>query len=304
MAGNGRDASCFPEESRHALRTQEARQHFALAKNAISSPPPNWLPIRGTGETCNAAEAATRSTAELQVHKKTRRELHPRPRRCERRNRLLHHRIGIGFVGERSRTGQAIIIARPFGSEPASRRFLRIASTVRCMRRLDSNQLFPERSIRALHHRQTVFRGTSGAALLFSKTKKSAPSPPELKLSFKRLAFPHDEGFGEAGNKNPSGAVSSGGVRNVEHLKWDQPISPPRESARASTSPQPVGLCVVSVGWMNVLKLCIVLSHLRMRLPQAKGRVYDLRSWRRQGESRANANFVLEVMGDALTFAT
>jgi hypothetical protein len=28
------------------------------------------------------------------------------------------------------------------------------ASTLRCMRRLESNQLYPERSIRALHHRQ------------------------------------------------------------------------------------------------------------------------------------------------------
>jgi hypothetical protein len=61
------------------------------------------------------------------------------------------------------------------------------------MRRLDSNQLYPERSIRALHHRQMCFRGTGDAAFgTFGKTKKSAPSPPEIQNS---PLFPHDEGF-------------------------------------------------------------------------------------------------------------
>ena len=115
--------------------------------------------------------------------------------------------------------------------------------------------------------------------------------------------FPHDEGFGEAENKNPSGAVSSEGFENVEHLKWDQPISPPRESARASTFAQPNGLCVVSAGWMNAKLLLIVLSRFfAHELPRAKGRVYDRGSWQRQGEKRDVANFVLEVMRAAPTF--
>jgi len=37
-------------------------------------------------------------------------------------------------------------------------------------------------------------------------------------------------------------------------------------------------------------------SFLRARLPRAKGRVYDRGSWRRQGEKRDVADFVLEVM--------
>jgi hypothetical protein len=115
--------------------------------------------------------------------------------------------------------------------------------------------------------------------------------------------FPHDEGFGGAGNKNPSGAVSSEEFENVEHLKWDQPISPPRESARASTFAQPNGLCVVSAGWMNAKLLLIVLSRFfAHELPQAKGRVYDRGSWQRQGEKRDVANFVLEAMRPAPTF--
>lgn len=37
-------------------------------------------------------------------------------------------------------------------------------------------------------------------------------------------------------------------------------------------------------------------------MPHAKGRVYDRGSWRRQGEKREVANFVLEVMHETPTF--
>lgn len=139
--------------------------------NQKSSPPTRQVgPIRGTGETCNAAEAATRSTAELQVPK-TWRELHPRPRRCERRNRSLHHRIGIGFVGERSRRAKpSSSQSRRAGlsrSKPATRRPLRsrLHGTMHAPDGFEpplSSAKYPYSSPPT-----NVFRGTADTALVF-----------------------------------------------------------------------------------------------------------------------------------------
>jgi hypothetical protein len=60
--------------------------------------------------------------------------------------------------------------------------------------------------------------------------------------------------------KTPPEQSAREGFERFELLKWDQPISPPRESARASTSPKAIGLSAISVGWMNVFALLIVLS--------------------------------------------
>jgi len=49
----------------------------------------------------------------------------------------------------------------------------------------------------------------------------------------KLSSFPHEDASEGLETKTPP-ELGSGGVRNVEHSKWDQPISPPRERARMS----------------------------------------------------------------------
>lgn len=159
-----------------------------------------------------------------------------------------------------------------------------------------------ERSIRALHHRQTCIQGNGrrGSGSICSRR-----NPRLHHLNFKNSPlFPHDKGFGEAGNKNPSGAVSSGGVRNVEHFEMGSAhLTSTRKRARINlAATQWVERCQ---RWLDECELADhrSFSFLRARLPRARGRVYDRGSWRRQGEKRDVANFALEVMCAAPTFA-
>lgn len=85
--------------------------------------------------------------------------MHPRLVVGKRSNRLLHHRIGIGFVGERARAvsatpSQSLRQGLPLGARVTT-------ALARPPPRYDActggcrNPLFQERSIRTLHHRQT-----------------------------------------------------------------------------------------------------------------------------------------------------
>jgi hypothetical protein len=129
--------------------------------------------------------------------------LNPRHRRYERSNRSLHHRSGNCFVGERPRavsaTSAQSIAARTRDTTALARpppRYVMRTGGIR-------TRFSQVRSIRALHHRQTVSRGTGDVGLgslanevsrVFTTWNSNSPS------------FPHDKGFGAAGNKNPSGA--------------------------------------------------------------------------------------------------
>lgn len=156
--------------------------------------------------------------------------MHPRPRRWLRSNRLLHHRIGIGFAGERSRTGQATpsqsIAARTRVTTALARpppRYDACAGWIRTnFSRSEVSALFTTD--------KCVSRGTVDAAHgRFAVEELRAFTTWNLENS---PSFPHDKGFGEAGNKNPSGASAREGFETRTLRNGISPFRL-REKARA-----------------------------------------------------------------------
>ena len=123
--------------------------------------------------------------------------MNPRPRRYQRSIRSLHHRRGVRFVGERSRTDCWIRTnfyrpKYPPSSPPTN---------------LDPGE------------RPARFGVANEEVRAFTTWNLNSP------------LFPDDKGFGEAGNKNPSGAWAREGFEKP-NVNERQPILPPRESAR------------------------------------------------------------------------
>jgi hypothetical protein len=132
-------------------------------------------------------------------------------------------------------------------SQPASRRSLRDRLHGTMHAPVGVEPTYPERSIRALHHRQICIQGNGRRGPLgLANEEIRVFTTWNLQNS---PSFPHDKGFGAAGNKNPSGAVSSGGVRkrrtfqnglNPFHLREKarahQPRRKPMASARSASA--------------------------------------------------------------------
>jgi hypothetical protein len=212
------------------------------------------------------------------------RDLNPRHRRYERSNRSLHHRRGVRFVGERSRRFSANANAEPkselFCSKHATRQPSRGRLHATMHDRLDSNQLFPERSIRALHHRQTGIQGNDrrGHGSIYSRSIPRLHHLEFKTLLLKTLAVSTWQRLRRGWKQKPLRSNQLGRGSKTNTLEWDQPIPPPRESAHTSP-PRAHGSSEFSVG----TKYCLIdLSHSRGRRPLAKGRVYDPRKSSRQ----------------------
>ena len=129
-----------------------------------------------------------------------------------RSNRSLHHRSGNRFVGERSSTGQAT------PSQSIATRTRDTTALARPPPRYDAcagwiRTSFFQSEVSALFTTDKLYPGERATqARVDLKSKYPASSPPGIQNS---PLFPHDKGFGAAGNKNPSGAWL-GGVRTIE----------------------------------------------------------------------------------------
>jgi hypothetical protein len=134
----------------------------------------------------------------------------PATTRPERSNRSLHHRFGSCFVGERARRLSALPIAKPCGPNPRHDAPREGASTARCI----------TGGIRTRFSGSEVIRLFTTDKLCAGITRQNSPSRPWQRLR-------------RGGQIKTPPEPSSGGVRKIEHSKWDQPIPPPRESMRS-----------------------------------------------------------------------
>lgn len=188
-----------------------------LPMHSSSSPPPSWL-WRGIGETANPPCGGRRgiaparrpeerdlfTTAKLASRTGERAKSEtPRGLSALRLGALpLSYSLSAGGIRTRDTrvanevsdlftTGAATVLSGN-GRERAKPRHRRTLLSEPATRQPSRGQLhgtmhapagfepaYPERSIRALHHRQIVSRGTAGAALVL-ETKNSAPSPPGI----------------------------------------------------------------------------------------------------------------------------
>ena len=161
--------------------------------------------------------------------------MNPRHRRYERSNRSLHHRRGVLFVGEQVSTEKRINAAPRANSRARNPRHDGLCEGASTVRDTPASLISPSlcEEVSARFTTDKLYPGERATQALGRwQTKYPASSPPGIQNS---PSFPHDKGFGAAGNKNPSGAWLGRGSIN-RTLNRLQPIPPPRESARAPTS--------------------------------------------------------------------
>lgn len=155
-----------------------------LPMQSLPSPPPKWLPLRGTGEIRDAAPSFR--ILRHVLYQLSYRNALPRPGRTRTCDTVVPSEVtdlfttgaAKGLPGNgREWDGRA---RRRVSSTRSSRRGAprENASTIRNTRPVQLQKWSSlERSIHPLHHRQICIRGT-GATAFF--TEQSAASPPEI----------------------------------------------------------------------------------------------------------------------------